>query len=251
MTNNNNNIFFFDYDNTIVNDNSDTFVPEFLQSTEAKSIIKAWLDLPATERTFGWTQLMDNVVYALQVENHYTAKDIAHAAMQVPYFSEMLDVLRYVAQLGEVHIVSDANELYIRAFMEHHNIPVTSIQSNKFTWNDTHYRVLPYHTAPHGCATCPANMCKTEIVQRIKLDATTRRTTRVVYFGDGGNDYCPAHKVLTNARDIIFARNDLQDAPHARGLIKRIERNPSSVRAQVICWKQGKDLLELVKKYLV
>ncbi|KAH9253963.1 hypothetical protein BASA81_008087 [Batrachochytrium salamandrivorans] len=242
--------FFFDFDNTIVTDDSDTFVPRFLDSSKANSLISSWIENSAN-RTSGWTDLMDQVVQTLQVEDKRTVEDISHAARQIPHHPEMLEVIRLVAGLGEVHIVSDANELYITSFLHSQGIFPTSVQTNKFQLQGDLYRVLSYHSfipAPHGCQDCPENLCKTWVINTLLAAQTNRK--RLVYFGDGNNDYCPVRNVLSNELDLVFARDDLENAPHARGLIKLIDRDPSLISAQVVRWKTGAQLLELVRQHL-
>lgn len=244
-------VFLFDFDNTIATDDSDTFVPRFLASSKANALIASWIARwVAGDRTSSWTELMDQVVRTLQVEDGRTVEDIAHAASQIPHHPEMLEVLRLVAALGEVHIVSDANELYITSFLHAQGIFPTSVQTNKFQLVDGVYRVLPYHdSTPHGCQDCPKNLCKTWVVNSL-LKASQDEKTRLVYFGDGSNDYCPVRNVLRGERDVVFARDDLEHAPHARGLITRIDGDPSLVCAQVVRWKTGAQLLGLVRQHV-
>ena len=241
-------VFVFDYDHTIVCENSDTFIPHLLEAKHGLQLIDEYRGGKT-----GWTQLMDSVVLACQQKDHKTVEDIAFQAACVPCFPELLLVLGMVAEKGPVHIVSDANSLYIDSFLKHHGVSVHTVHTNPAVLDANGLlRVQPYATKPHGCKTCPTNMCKGLIVrEKILLLATSpaKKRPKIVYFGDGSNDFCPVLAVLREG-DVVFARDDPNE-PRARGLMRKIDENPLLVRAQVIRWAVGKDLLELVKQNII
>ena len=57
---------------------------------------------------------------------------------------------------------------------------------------DGRLSVARYLPAPHGCARCASapNLCKGAVIAAWLAAADP--ATRVVYVGDGANDYCPA-----------------------------------------------------------
>jgi pyridoxal phosphate phosphatase PHOSPHO2 len=241
-------IFVFDYDHTLVNENSDIWIPLQLQSSKAKEIFQQHT------KSKSWTKTMDEVMLSVQVDDLKTMKDVIQCSEKIPTFSEMFVLLTEVLNKEEIHIVSDANELFISSFIKKHSIPVKKIHTNPIqveeNQNQSIFRILPYSPTreAHGCSTCPDNMCKSFIL-REQILVHEKEKPRIVYFGDGTNDFCPCSTVLTDENDIVFARDDELE-PRARGLIKKINEDPLLMKAKVIPWKQGKDLLELVKRHV-
>ena len=93
--------------------------------------------------------------------------------------------------------------------------------------------------APHGCARCPVNMCKGAIVDRYGGG-------RVVYAGDGANDYCawvhlPPDAVLLPRRG--FKLDQMVQAAQASG--------EAEGRARVRCWETYDELAALLREELV
>jgi hypothetical protein len=69
--------------------------------------------------------------------------------------------------------------------------------------------VTPYH-AQNFCALCPRNLCKGDVLME---HLRTRRenglrTLRIIYVGDGANDFCPCTKLGSN--DVVFCRKSFE-----------------------------------------
>lgn len=234
-------LFIFDFDGTIISDNSDTFIPRALSATHALLALEDW-----DSRSSSWTQLMDHMLVLAQNEDGKTIQDVREAATRVPFFPELVMTLERVAEVGKVVIVSDANDVYIESFLDKHVKPgvVEEVFTNVTYLDDTgrlRLNAYSHKFGGHLCKQCPSNMCKTHIVRRV-LEKQEHRP-RIFYFGDGSNDYCPVLNVLEKD-DVVFARDDVG----ARGLIKKIQANP--VRPQVVRWVKGVDLLEAVRRLL-
>jgi len=237
-------VFVFDYDHTIVSENSDTHIPELLKAEHATGLFKHY------DPKQGWTALMDAVVLACQEKDGRTLEDIEEKAREVPCFPELLQVLSLVSEKGPVHIVSDANSVFIKSFVDFHGVKVNSVHTNPAELDSAgRLRVKPYAQKPHGCDRCPKNMCKSTIVSEQIMPGFRPHRPKIVYFGDGSNDFCPVLNVLSEG-DIVFARDDA-DEPRARGLVKRIDENPLRVKATVHRWAKGRHLLDLVKKHIL
>jgi len=84
---------------------------------------------------------------------------------------------------------------------------------------------------------CPLGgcyLCKGQVLLDYIKD---KNYEKVSYFGDGGNDYCPATKLTES--DNVFPRKDL-------ALDLKIQE--TAVRAKVCPWNNGIDLLPLLKQ---
>jgi pyridoxal phosphate phosphatase PHOSPHO2 len=157
-------LIVFDYDFSLVNDDSDALFckalcPELLHR----------LDTPThTAPSQGWPALMDELIGEFFQKNPNTTRDdIVRALAAIPVFPEMLDAVRLATEQYDatVAIISDANTVFIKSMLEHHklNDGITEIHTNTGRWEGNRLRVEPYYALdqePHGCALCPANMCK-------------------------------------------------------------------------------------------
>ena len=84
---------------------------------------------------------------------------------------------------------------------------------------------------------CPLGgyyLCKGQVLMNYIKD---KNYEKVSYFGDGGNDYCPASKLTES--DNVFPRKDLALDPKIQ---------ETAVRAKVCPWNNGIDLLPLLKQ---
>ncbi|RHY02814.1 hypothetical protein DYB25_006261 [Aphanomyces astaci] len=85
---------------------------------------------------------------------------------RIPVQDGMLDAVHLAHERGwEVAIVSDANTVFIDAFLNLHNLTsiITQVFTNHSAFQGDTLHVTPYHPLdqpPHGCPRCPTNMCK-------------------------------------------------------------------------------------------
>ena len=150
-------------------------------------------------------------------------------------------------------LLSNSNEVYISTILAHHRLDAPPLFREIVT-NPAHFepsgllrlrrRIAPdgpQHTCDVGCS---ANMCKgtPRTDPGDELDAYRARHAdrgyeRVVYVGDGGNDFCPVRRL--GPQDVALVRRH-------RGLAKRIlEEGP--VRCQVRYWSGAWEAEQLLR----
>ncbi|TMW65809.1 hypothetical protein Poli38472_003574 [Pythium oligandrum] len=230
----------FDYDWSLVNENSDTFIfkllcPELLDELSSR-----------LEQQPSWTRVMDDLLGELHSRQpHVTPRDIKATLAQVPILPRMLDAVRLAVEThgATVKIVSDANSVYIQSMLDHHQLHehITEVVTNPaaFEADSSRLRVRPYHpleAEPHGCPLCPKNMCKGRILDRIHR---AKAYDRVIYIGDGPGDFCAALRLTSD--DVVLARADEEDGKKY-GLLKRLIANAEQVQARVVQWRSGEDV---------
>jgi pyridoxal phosphate phosphatase PHOSPHO2 len=239
----------FDYDYSLINVNSDTWVFQQLSPAVHAHMVKQ-----SAARKGEWTRIVDEALVLAQDEHGVSKEALLHALSEVPVLEGMMGALREAHSAGaEVHIVSDASRAFIETFLRRHDLlgSVSSIHTNS-SWMDAqgHLRVSAYHSAterggPHGCPLCPVNLCKGAVLTReLQLGVTDPR--RILYVGDGGGDFCPVR--LLRAGDLALVRKDAS-VESALGLAKRIEAEKERfpVRAQVVHWVNGDQVLRAVR----
>ncbi|KAJ8542643.1 hypothetical protein ON010_g12169 [Phytophthora cinnamomi] len=236
-------LVIFDYDWSLINENSDTFVfqkfyPELLATLRERRTKQP-----------SWTKIMDDMLGDLSKDKPEISADmIRDAVARVPIQPHMLDAVRLAAEQysADVKVVSDANSVYIESMLKHHGLAqhVSEVITNPATFvsldgGRSRLSVGPYHAddvEPHGCAWCPTNMCKGRIVDTLRR---AHPFSSVLYVGDGSGDFCAATRLTKN--DVVFARADEADGK-SYGLQKCIHANPNMVQASVVPWSSGDDI---------
>ncbi|GBG26229.1 Thiamine phosphate phosphatase-like protein [Hondaea fermentalgiana] len=241
-------VVVFDYDWSLVNENSDTYLFKTLAPE-----VYAWLKERARENPGDWTATVDASLLKMQDSGAAELGGIQTCLENIPVLDEMLDAVRETAasDAGALHIVSDANDFFIRVFLEKHGLAtmVDSVHTNKsFTDDEGYLRVAPYVSAedPHTCELCPKNLCKGLVIDKLGI---LTPDVRVLYVGDGGGDFCPGLRL--RPQDWLLVRSD-ESYPSALGLSKRIKAHQDErpVLARVRPWTQGSEVAQLVREAL-
>jgi len=243
-------VVVFDFDKTIIDVDSDNWVVDSLGLTEEFERL-----LP----TMPWNTLMDTMMGELHARGR-TLADVAAALRAAPIDPRVPAAIRAAAALGcDLRVLSDANAFFIETILEHHGLRgcFTEVNTNPSRVDAAaggRLRIEPYHDfirgAPHGCGvgTCPPNMCKGQVLDRILRDAAAPagRRPRVIYLGDGRGDYCPA---------LRLAREDFVMPRRGYPVWDLICEDPARVQAEVHPWADGAEmeatLLGLVRRALV
>ena len=140
----------------------------------------------------------------------------------------------------EAHVLSDANETFIRHMLSAAKIKscFAEVVTNHASWGSDAKLVVKPRSDHTGCANgCPSNMCKGRELSAM-ISRRMRNTKRVVYIGDGANDFCSVHSLGPN--DVALARKGFP-------LAERIMRDPSAVKCRVAFWSTHDELPELFK----
>lgn len=183
-----------------------------------------------------WTDMCDRLLGELHDQGLGGKKAIAGAMAAIPLPAQVSSIWRrIVAQPGGVvHILSDSNTVYIEQVLHAYCLSnlVSSVTTNPAHYDDKerlHVQRFTPACKPHGCDRCPVNLCKGRVVDAMPRSEGVRR----VYVGDGGNDYCPATRML--ADDVVFAREGYS-------LAKKIRKQP--ITAAVRYWETYQQLLD-------
>jgi len=241
----------WDYDWSLINTNSDTFVIEELRSELMERFDKA--------RSMGWTELMDYQMQGL-FEQGVKREELVECVSGVPVFEGSLAAIRLCAEKeAEQMVLSDANTVFIEAFLERQGLQplFRGVVTNAAEFDDDgRLHVRAYHAArgdpPHTCPLCPPNLCKGLVLERIRAEL---KPAKVIYVGDGGGDFCPCCDLLPG--DAVLCRTPPSPPLQSFGLHNCIQgkkatlrtrhdggQRPAKVVAQVHPWHNGEGLLE-------
>lgn len=233
-----------------MNDNTDTWVTRQL-APELLPLMRRYGSPPFEV----FTDLMDDMMAQLHTAGVSSAQIRAsmHSIPMQPGMREAVcaihghsgdrDGLRRISQC----ILSDANQIFIgealagkqlaHAFADDAAVITNGAIVDAAT-DRVHVRRFhaPYgKEPPHGCAHCPANLCKGRVLESLRVQHSSRIAQsadggrgrlRVAYVGDGGGDWCPTIKL--RAGDVVLARHDFSLGKMWRDHIAKTSAAPLS-----------------------
>lgn len=230
-------LVIFDFDHSLVDENSDTFILDQLSPKLRKELLDKYDEIG------GWTESMNYILNKLHAEN-FKKSDVEGAICKIPLFPALKE------KLVEIHssipsmfcIMSDANSMFIETVLRHQRLD--NVFQNIFT-NPAQFdheerlslQPLVKSDTPHGCTRCEINICKGFLVQNVHSKQPFRRT---VYVGDGTNDYCPATRLGEN--DVLLPRHGFS--------LHKILQSPYTppLKCKIMVWK---DYGELVSHFAI
>lgn len=229
-------LFVFDFDETIINENSDTYIYKALKTNEIPTEFKN-----PDYTNINWVDFMKKVFLYMKKEN-VAPKELKLVLENVPLtpgFDKLLNYLVKKQDSIESIIISNANNLFIEWILSKRGYDklFRKIYTNPAFINDGMINISYYHS--HNCEICPINMCKKEIL----LKHIRENQNKEIFFAcDGLNDYC-ATTALKN-QDILFCRKNYT-------LYNYIQKNQSINQIQgkkIHFWENGFEILEEIEK---
>lgn len=194
-------LFAFDFDNTVVNDNTDLWILRC-----SPRLPKLEEHVRAIRKDFNcWTDVMAHVFQTLH-KNECTQEEIVDWMKKLrplPAFESFLQKSTSYPSL-DVVIISDSNSLFIETILDEHDCSkgVQEVHTNPASFNENGCLIIKRYHA-HTCDTCKKtpNLCKGSVLDHV---ISRGSYNRVVYVGDGHNDVCPSMKLTT--ADTVIAR---------------------------------------------
>ncbi|OWM63432.1 hypothetical protein CDL15_Pgr022177 [Punica granatum] len=240
-------VVVFDFDKTILDCDSDNWVvDQFGLSDTFRQLL-----LTGTP----WNTLMDQMMS----EIHSLGKsigDIADCLRKALLHPRIASAIRSAHSAGcDLRILSDANMFFIKTILEHNGLMdcFSMIYTNPSFINESgRLRILPYHDfnkSIHGCNTCPPNMCKGLIMEKLMASSSTKGEelgNRFIYVGDGSADFCAG--LALRAKDTLMPRKDFP-------VWELVCKNQKLIKAEVHEWSDGEGLeavlLSSIKRALI
>ncbi|KAB5596025.1 2,3-diketo-5-methylthio-1-phosphopentane phosphatase [Ceratobasidium theobromae] len=184
-----------------------------------------------------WTDLLGSVMHDLH-EQGATRQQIEHALVTLPYHPAMIRGVKALkaatSPKSTFLCLSASNHVYIRTILEHNQLGdlFTKVVTNKAEWHGDRLDIKRHigpDDPPHNCTVgCSPNLCKGLELSKF-LEECGQTFDRIVYIGDGSNDFCPSIRLSEN--DFVLCRL-------GRALEKRIKNAPQGqVKATVKYWE--------------
>ena len=194
-------LFVFDFDYTLIDDNSDTFIMSLCPQLNLRR------DLESKRKEFGsWTKFMDHVLSLIHREG-CTKDHVLQHMRRVRLYDQALKGVRAVHECEDVDsiILSDANTVFIDTILEECGVRdcFNDVISNPAHFDEgERLCVWEYHSHECDLCKCTPNLCKGRAVEEYRRDHVDY--DRVVYVGDGRNDYCPCSRLTED--DVVLCR---------------------------------------------
>ncbi|XP_045456762.1 pyridoxal phosphate phosphatase PHOSPHO2-like [Melitaea cinxia] len=219
----------FDFDRTIVNDDSDATIINRLREKK-----------PPPEWEAGshdWTPYMSNVF-----EHAYSAglhpDDILDSIASMLPNPGIVELITTLHEEGwDVLVLTDANSVFVKHWLKEHGLQdaVKEVVTNRAFWKNDRLYIEPcMHQT--SCPRCPSNLCKSLALAQW---CDSKNYQRYIYSGDGRNDYCPATNLPANA--IVFPRRGFPMYDLIKKTMSSI--NPQ-IKAKVVPWDDGFTIMD-------
>ncbi|XP_075989369.1 pyridoxal phosphate phosphatase PHOSPHO2-like [Anticarsia gemmatalis] len=218
----------FDFDRTVVLDDSDATIINKLKENKPPP------EWEATNKD--WTPYMSDVF-----EHAFTAglsqDDILScigAMRPTPGIEQLITTL--ATEGWDVLVLTDANTVFVQHWLKVHGLSdcITSVITNKAFFSSGRLYIEPCMRQT-ACARCPTNLCKSIALLRW---CQQHQYQRIVYSGDGRNDYCPATNLPANAT--VFPRSGY---PMDELIKKTLSSSSPQIKAKVVPWHDAYTIL--------
>ena len=220
-------LIVFDFDNTILNGNTGfSIVKEFMDSNESFRIKKRFNDNENFVDLF-------NDIFRFLKDKHLNIHHLKNLIENLPLNEGFLDLLSFLQQEKanfEVIIISGTISLFIDWLLDKNKLNdiFSHIFSQKSEYSNE-FLISITQTNKHDCHMCNSSQCKGAILKQY-LEEKRIIIDKVIYVGDGENDYCPA--LSLNDNDILFPREKW-------GLHKKIQNLKEDLKCKTIIWSSG------------
>ena len=229
-------LLLLDFDNTIVKGFSDEKVLALINNEE---LIREILG----EGKASWAEVMQRGFVQMKKENRTISqiKEIIENLEFNDNFYELLEYIKKNSELYEAVIMSGANTLFLKWFIEKNRLD--SVFKNYFALNaevDDEKLIKIDNCHQHSCPDCNISQCKQKLVSDFLIGKEYRN---VIFVGDGHNDFC-AGKYL-GEENYLFPRIDfpLHKLVNDSNMKKKI-------KCKVLSWINGLNIISFLKNII-
>ena len=232
-------LVIFDFDQTIIDlDSEFSMVEKYAQDLyEEKNG-----DLYVKDH---WIEF-NNYIYTRLVQNGFTYQDVKKYFQSLdlsPKIEELLNYLRENKSKFETIIITGNNEQVVDLVLSSHGIKdcFEHILCNKSVLDEKNiFKIWAINEKYEHCQDDKPFLCKSLFFQDFIKDKE-EKYDGIFYICDGKNDFCLS-KILTE-NDIVFPRFN-----YSLYKILFDKNGKNEVKAQIIAWKNGKDILDVLRK---
>ena len=188
----------------------------------------------------------NNYIYTKILENGYTFEDVKmyfESLNLSPNMEELFDYLRENKNKFEAIIITGNNDQVVDIVLSSHHIKdcFNHILCNKSVRDEKNiFKIWAINEKYEHCEDDKPFLCKSLFFEDFIKDKKDKYD-KIFYIGDGKNDFCLSKKLGVN--DIIFPRFN-----YTLYKILFDKNGKDKVKAEIIPWNNGKDILDILKK---
>lgn len=231
------NLIILDFDNTIVKGYSDEKVLRIINNEELISDI-------LSEKRDSWAAVMQKGFHQMKSErvDISRVKQVIESLELNDHFDELFKYLSTVSESCDVVIVSGANTLYLKWFIEKHSL--SNIIKDYFSLNaeiDEHNFINITDCHSHNCPECNVSQCKQKVIRDYLSD---KQYNKKFFVGDGHNDFCAGR--CLGQEDIILPRIGFS--------LHKMVNDPDraeELKCKVSSWKNGLQVINCLKSAMI
>jgi len=193
----------FDFDHTIIEENSDVCVHDLFPNKTVPE------DLKSIPENSGWTAFMQALFTRLH-ENGVGRDKLLSCLSSVKFTPEMESVLKMNDENVDIIIISDSNTLFIEKILYDKDVDhfISDVYTNPAQFDSAGMLKIKPFGFQDWCPLSEKNMCKASIL----IDHVNKKGDNgvnypfIAYVGDGSNDLCPS--LSLRSQDFVFARKN-------------------------------------------
>lgn len=239
----------FDFDNTIVDKNTDYVAINLLP----KGAISP--DLKQLYKQDGWTNYMQGI-FELLFKHQIKEAIIKKAMKEIPPTSGMCYLIKQLSETlnYDIIIISDSNSYFINTWLDAHGLQENILQvfTNTAKFENDLLKIQMYHLQDH-CKLSTKNLCKGQILEDFieAQDKINVKYEKIVYVGDGSNDFCPILRLKET--DLACVREDYKCAK----MVAETQSGnpidatgvPYKIKAEILVWNTAFDILKAASNH--
>jgi pyridoxal phosphate phosphatase PHOSPHO2 len=250
----------FDFDHTIIDVNSDTYIDKLIVMREnelngtnvvydPKNLYKYSKSIEDLKQLESWTWRMNGVFDLFRSKYDITKDELIACLHEIKVPNEMKQFINTLATNGfTLIIISNSNTVFIDEILRNnemdHYFEKNKIFTNPAQFdNDGKLIVTPFNETQKENNTnvdcmsgiCAKNICKGSILRNY-ISKNQKDYTKILYAGDGQNDYCPS--LYLNERDHFLVRENF---PLAK-LLREDEKLLKRIKSNILFWNNGGDI---------
>ncbi len=237
------NLCVFDMDYTLINENTAIQIYKQFKSPDTAKKFKA----RRNQTSYG--EWMQEVLITLKEEGR-SIEDIKAMVTAIPLTEGMKEVLEFLKSIKEEKnldcvLVSGSNTTFVQWVVEHHGLE--SLFKSWYTnisepCEENILSTKNYHI--HDCLICDASICKRIVFNDLIKERKEQGVeyNKIVYSGDGLNDFCPSTELNENA--ILFPRKNF---PLWGELFIKNEKD--QLKCKIVPWETGHEILKEIKNF--
>jgi len=230
----------FDFDWSLADQDTDRWIFEVLAPDLRRYMKTAKLQVQ-------WTDLVASSLEKIHARG-ITRQQIEDTLISMPFHPAMVRAVSKLKAEGKTSFLclSNANEVFINTILKSKGLEnlFDEIITNRAEWDASGLLKLRRRVDPngpqHSCKVgCSPNMCKGEELENF-FSRHESTYDRVIYIGDGSNDFCPVLHLRN--QDKVLCRS-------YRGLEGRIMKDGETegLKAQVHYWAGAWEVEELFR----